>query len=171
MKNILLLLSCVFLFSVSAFAQEWPSFKSTEENFQISLPAEPGQERTSGTEMLGRNNHIYSLNKDGIDYTVSVSTFDKAPTEGKDIKRRLDFAVGLVLTVTEGKLLTSEDIALQGYPGRFVQIEKNKQIWTLRSFIVKEHMYQLMTTSPKSKDPNPAVVKFFDSFKLLRLPE
>ena len=171
MKKIFLLLTCAFLFAVSGSAQDWKTFKSTDENFQISLPAEPEQQRTPGTDMLGYNNHIYSLNNSGILYTISVSTFNRAPTEGKDIKRRLDFAEGLVLTVTEGKLLANEDITLEGFPGRLVQIEKNKQIWTLRSFIVREHMYQLMTTAPKVNDLNPAVVKFFDSFKLLRTPE
>jgi hypothetical protein len=40
-----LIVSLLLLSSV--FAQEWPTFKSTEENFTISLPGEPKQERTA----------------------------------------------------------------------------------------------------------------------------
>ena len=171
MKNLILIFASILLFGLAAFAQEWPSFKSTDENFQISMPAEPGQQRTSGKSPLGNGHHIYSLDNGGISYTISVSIIENPPTKAKDIKRTLDFARDLVTIVTEGKKLTDTDITLQGFPGRLVQIEKDKQIWTLRAFIVKEHMYQLMTTEPKAKDPNPAVAKFFDSFKLLRLPD
>jgi hypothetical protein len=170
-KNLTFSLACFLLLGTTALAQEWPSFKSTDENFQISLPAEPKQERTTGKSPLGDGHHIYSLNNGGISYTISVSTIEPPPTKKTDINRTLDFARDIVSIVTAGKELTDTDITLEGFPGRLVRIEKDKQIWTLRVYLVKERIYQLMTTEPKAKDPNPAVTKFFDSFKLLHSPE
>jgi hypothetical protein len=150
---------------------EWPKFKSTEENFTISMPSEPKQERTSGRGPFGNGHHIYSLESGGISYTISNSVFENPPTQPKDIKRILDFARDMVLTVTSGKLLSDKDISLESFSGREVRIEKEKKIWTLRAYVVKGRMYQLMTTEPKAKEQSPDTAKFFESFKLLAPPE
>lgn len=170
-KNITSALILLLLLLSSAFAQEWRSFKSTEENFTISLPSEPKQEQTTGRSPLGNGHHIYSLETNGISFTISNSVIEDPPTQPKDIKRTLDLARDLVAMVTNGKLLTDADISIDGFPGRFVRIEKDKKIWTLRAYLVKQRMYQLMTTEPKAKEVNPSVTKFFESFKLLRAPE
>jgi hypothetical protein len=174
MKHTKIKLAAVFSLVLLAggFKQaEWPKFKSTEENFTISMPSEPKQERTSGRGPFGNGHHIYSLESNGISYTVSNSVFENPPTQPKDIKRILDFARDMVLTVTSGKLLSDKDISLESFPGREVRIEKDKKIWTLRAYIVKGRMYQLMTTEPKAKEKSPDTEKFFDSFKLLATPE
>ncbi len=160
------------LLLTATFAQdEWPRFKSTEENFTISLPREPKQERTTGRTPFGNGHHIYTLEDNGVSFTVSYSVLENAPTQPKDIKRTLDLARDLVAMVTIGKLLTDADISIDDFPGRLVRIEKDKRIWTVRAYLVKERMYQLMTTEPKAKEQNPVVAKFFESFQLLRAPE
>jgi hypothetical protein len=160
-----------FLLTTALAQGEWRSFKSTEENFTISLPSEPKQERTAGRSPLGNGHHIYSLETNGVSFLISNSVIENPPSQSKDIKRTLDFARDLVAMVTNGKLLTDTDISIDGFPGRLVRIEKDKKIWTLRAYLVKERMYQLMTTEPKAKEANPAVTKFFESFQLLRSPE
>ena len=156
----------------SALAQgEWPTFKSTEENFTISLPSEPKQERTAGRRPLGNGHHIYSLETNRVSFTISNSFIEDPPSQPKDIKRTLDLARDLVTMVTNGKLLTDTDISIDGFPGRLVRIEKDKKIWTLRAYLVKQRLYQLMTTEPKAKESDPAVAKFFESFQLVHSPE
>ena len=150
---------------------EWPKFKSTEENFTISMPREPQQERTAGRTPLGNGHHIYTLDDNGVSFTVSYSVFDNALTQSKDIKRTLDMARDMVAMVTNGKLLTDTDISIDSFPGRLVRIEKDKRIWTVHAYIVKDRMYQLMTTEPKAKEPNASAAKFFESFHLLHSPE
>jgi hypothetical protein len=150
---------------------EWPEFKSTEENFTISMPGEPQQERTTGQTPLGNGHHIYTLDDNGVSFTVSYSVLDNVPTQSKDIKRTLDMARDMVAIVTNGKLLTDTDISIDKFPGRLVRIEKDKRIWTVHAYIVKDRMYQLMTTEPKAKEPNASAAKFFESFHLLRSPE
>ena len=172
MKKVTAPLFLLLTFLTVAFAQEeWRRFKSTEENFIISLPSEPKQERTTGRTPLGNGHHIYTLDSNGISFTVSYSILDGAPTQPKDIKRTLDMARDLVAMVTNGKLLTDTDISIDNFPGRLVRIEKDKRIWTVRAYLVKERMYQLMTMEPKAKEQNPSVAKFFESFHLLRSPE
>jgi hypothetical protein len=150
---------------------EWPRFKSTEENFTISMPREPQQERTPGRTPLGNGHHIYTLDDNGVSFTVSYSVLDNAPTQSKDIKRTLDMARDIVAMVTNGRLLTDTDISIDNFPGRLVRIEKDKRIWTVRAYLVKERMYQLMATEPKASEPNASVSKFFESFHLLHPPE
>lgn len=159
------------LLAVGFKQADWPKFKSTEENFTISMPSEPKQERSSGRGPFGNGHHIYSLESGGVSYTVSNSVFENPPAQPKDIKRVLDLARDLVLTVTSGKLPTDRDISLEGFPGREVRIEKGKKIWTLHAYVIKGRMYQLMTTEPKVKEQSPDSAKFFDSFKLLETPE
>jgi hypothetical protein len=159
------------LLAVGFRQAEWPKFKSTEENFMISMPGEPKQERTSGRGPFGNGHHIYSIESDGVSYTVSNSAFEVPPAQPKEIKRILDFARDMVVMVTGGKLLGDKDISLEGFPGREVKIEKGKRVWTLHAYVVKGRMYQLMTTEPKAKEQSPAAAKFFDSFKLLAPPE
>lgn len=163
------LLSLVLL--AGGFRQaDWLKFKSTEENFTISLPREPKQEWTRVRGPLGNGHHIYKIENNDITYTVSNSVFEKAVTEPKDIKRTLDFARDLLLTLSTGKLLSHEDLSLDGFSGRQVRVEKGKRVWTLRAYVVKERMYQLMTTELKGKEQTPEVAKFFESFKLLTPP-
>jgi hypothetical protein len=150
---------------------EWPWFKSTEENFTISMPGEPKQERTSVRGPFGNSHHIYSIESNGISYTLSYSAFEYPATQPQEIKRILDFARDMVLMVTGGKVLSDKDISLESFPGREVRIEKNKQIWTLHAYVVKGRMYQLLTTEPKAKEQSPNTTKFFASFKLLAPPE
>jgi hypothetical protein len=170
MTKVTVVISLVLL--ACGFTQaEWPKFKSTEENFTISMPGEPKQERNSVRGPFGNGHHIYTIESNGISYVISNSAFDDPPTQPKDIKRILDFARDLVLTVTSGKLLNDKDISLEGFPGREVRIEKGKMLWTLHAYVVKGRMYQLMTTEPKAKAQSPETAKFFDSFKLLGLPE
>ncbi len=168
------LLSSIFLLSLlgSGFAQgEWPTFKSTEENFTISLPREPKQEQTTGRTPLGNGHHIYTTEDNDVSFTVSYSMLDNAPTQPKDIKRILDMARDLVAMVANGKLLTDTEISIDNFPGRLVRIEKDKRIWTVHAYLVKNRMYQLMTTEPKAKEQNAPAAKFFESFHLLHPPE
>ena len=72
-----------------------------------------------------------------------------------------------MLTVTNGKMVGDKEVILDGYPGREVRIEKDKKLWILRAYIVKERMYQLMTTQPKAKEESPDTIRFYESFKLL----
>ena len=161
----------VLLIVTTAFAQgDWPRFKSTEENFTVSMPREPKQERNPGRTPFGNGHHIYSIEDDGVSFTVSYSVLETAPAP-KDVKRILDLARDMVAIVTNGKLLTDSDISIESFPGRLVRIEKDKRIWTVRAYIVKNRMYQLMTTEPKAKEQNPAALKFFESFHLLQPPE
>ena len=156
----------------NTFAQgEWPTFKSIEENFTISLPREPKQERTTGRTPLGNGHHIYTTEDANVSFTVSYSMLDNAPTQTKDIKRTLDMARDLVAMVTNGKLLTDTEISIDSFPGRLVRIEKDKRIWTVHAYLVKNRMYQLMTTEPKAKEQNASAAKFFESFHLLHPPE
>lgn len=161
----------LFLLTAALGQGEWPRFKSTEENFTISMPREPQQERNTGRTPLGNGHHIYTLDDNGVSFTVSFSVLDNAPPQSKDIKRTLDMTRDMVAMVTNGKLLTDADIFIDNFPGRLVRIEKDKRIWTVHAYLVKDHMYQLMTTEPKAKEPNAAVVKFFESFHLLHSPE
>ena len=162
----------ISLFLTSALAQgEWRTFKSTEENFTISLPSEPKQERTAGRSSLGNGHHIYTTEDNDVSFTVSYSMLDNAPTQPKDIKRTLDVARDLVTMVTNGKLLTDTEISIDNFPGRLVRIEKDKRIWTLHAYLVKDRMYQLMTTERKAKEQNASAAKFFESFHLLHPPE
>ncbi|HEU4386256.1 MAG TPA: hypothetical protein VFV34_00565 [Blastocatellia bacterium] len=121
----------LFLLTAVVGQGAWPKVNSTEENFTISMPREPRQERTTGRTPLGNGHHIYTLDDNGVSFTVSYSVLDNALTQPKDIKRTLDMARDTVAMVTNGKLLTDTDITIDNFAGRLVRIEKDKRIWTV----------------------------------------
>src|SRR5687768_8924642 len=83
--------------ATTTFAQtEWKTFKSTEENFSISLPSQPKQERTSGRTPLGNGHHIYSLDANGVSFVISNSIIEGSAKEPKGIKQTFDFARDLI---------------------------------------------------------------------------
>ena len=164
------LLSLVLL--TGGFTQaDWPIVKSTEENFLIYMPDIPKQHRTRASGPLGKGHHIYKVEHQGITYTVSNSVFEKAPTQPEDIKQTLDFARDLLLTLSGGRLLADEDISLDGFTGRQIRVEKGKKVWTLRAYVVKERLYQLMTTESKGKEESAEAKKFFRSFSFIFVPQ
>ena len=173
MKSQLMLLTLIALaIQADGFTQtKWRTFKSTEENFIISLPAEPQQEQTSGRGPLGNGHHIYRIESDGITYIVSNSVFENPRVLPGDIKKTLDFVRNLLQRVSHGRLVSDKDISFAGFTGREVKVERDQQLWTLRAFVVKKRMYQFMTRSPKAKEQSAEVAKFFDSFKFINPPE
>jgi|SRR5882724_4278908 len=174
-----LMIRFVLLFCVVALARPshghpqsaWKTFKSTDENFIVSMPAEPEQEWTKGNSPLGNGHHIYNLDQQNLSYTVSYSELDAAPKDQKDIKRIFDISRDMVLAVRQGGLKGDKEIALDGFPGREVRIEVGKELVILRIYVVKNRIYQLMTSQPKTKSENPDILKFYDSFRLIRKPE
>jgi hypothetical protein len=121
--------------------------------------------------MLRTNHHIYSVENNNISYTISYSCFDAPIIDSKEVKRILGLSRDMVRIVTNGSVVSDKEIDLEGFPGREVRIEKDKRLWILRAFIVRERMYQLMTTQPKAKEESRETVKFYESFKLLSRPE
>lgn len=161
----------LLLITVGFSQADWPKIKSTEENFSISMPDIPRQHRTRASGPLGKDHHIYKVEHNGVTYTVSNSVFEKGPTSPEDIKRTLNYARDLLLTLSGGKLLNDEGISIDGFPGRQIRVEKGKKVWTLRAYVVKNRMYQLMTTEPKGQEHSLEVEKFFLSFELLFVPQ
>jgi hypothetical protein len=170
MKLKLTALFCLVLLAGGFRQADWPTVKSTEENFLVSMPDIPKQRRTRISGPLGKGHHIYKLEHNGITYTVSNSVFEKAPTQPEEIKQTLDFARDLLVTLSSGKLLVDKDISLDGFPGRQIRVEKGKKVWTLRAYVVKTRMYQLMTTEQKGKEQSAEAEKFFQSFAFVSRP-
>lgn len=162
---------CTFFLTIGFQVADWLKFKSTEENFMISIPSEPKQERNNHKGPFGNGHHIYSVESNNISYTISYSSFDSPITDSKEVKRILGLSRDMVRMVTNGSVVSDKEIDLEGFPGREVRIEKDKRLWILRVFIVKERMYQLTTTQPKAKAESSETVKFYESFKLLSRPE
>ncbi len=162
----------ILVLLTSGFRQaDWPIIRSTEENFFVSMPDIPKQHRTKVSGPLGKSHHIYKVQHQGITFTVSNSVLEKAPTQIEDIRRTFDQARDLLVTLSNGKLLIDEDITLDGFPGRQIRVVKGKKVWTLRAYVVKERMYQLMTTEPKGKEQSAEAEKFFQSFAFIFLPQ
>jgi len=67
---------------------------------------------------------------------------------------------------TKGKLMSDKAITVEGNPGREIRIDVASVPLTMRVFLVKNRMYQLMVTGKPEVVSAQDTQKFFDSFKL-----
>lgn len=153
-------------------------FVSEKGNFKITLP--PGFPPFTVTEGDSEDPDDIALSylseKHGQDVCM-VMVNSKSSWAGMDPKIVLDAGRDGGVNSNAGNTLEREmDFRLNGFPGRriFIQQKNSGQTYFMRDdfALVKTRLYQIMYVSTNKADLNtPKVLAFFNSFKLLAIPE
>jgi hypothetical protein len=154
------------------------AFISEKGNFKITLPPgfPPFTVTEGNSEDPGDIALIYLSEKHGQDICM-VMVNSNVSWDGMDPKTVLDAARDGGVNSNNGNTLEREmDLRLNGYPGRRIYIQQKNASATyfIRDDIVlvKTRLYQIMYGSSNKADLNtPKVLAYFNSFKLLAMPE
>jgi hypothetical protein len=172
-------LLCLFICCTThaAFA-DWKLFKTNE--FHALYPHTPDYDSEivkSDVGDLKLKMYMYDASKDSLDdnyvYGVISTEYPDSLINSafKDklanlFRNSIDGAV----TNVKGKLLSEKEITLDGYPGREIRINypEGSALIKMRLYLVRNKMFILQTISDMKKEENPSVVKFLDSFGLVK---
>lgn len=143
----------------------WKMFTSQEGNFSALFPGEP-KEKTQNELVFKMHSFVFSTKK--VAYYVSYTDFPEklrvSPTD-KFYDNARNGSLG-----KDGKLLQEKSITIEGFPGREIQVDKNKgEAFVVdRYFLVANRMYQVMAVVPKQDQSSTNISYFLDSFSLLK---
>jgi len=148
---------------------EWSEFTSEEGRFKLLLPAKPNTQTLTMETGKGRIvHHGFVAIKGGFVCMVGFADLPKEFADSNNAKLLFDEARNEFLKEIQGKLASESAISLEGHPGREMKIHiYGGEAWA-RYYLIEGRFYQLAITRidalSKSDD---AVVKFFNSFKLI----
>jgi hypothetical protein len=153
-------------------APEWKEFASEEFKFKATFPGVP---KASVSELDAKPDkryaHWFIVTLPGSFYGVSVTDYPNLPLLLKEDELKTNYAtlVQGTMKLTGFKLLGEKDLRLGGQFGREAVLTNEKEIIINRMFLVRQRLYQVITTMPEaaSKDEKArrAADRFLDSFQ------
>ncbi len=160
------------------YVEDWYVFDSKE--FSIEFPKKPTasiQTFNSAVGELKMDMLMYDGSKDNDDnflYGLITSEYpDSLINSGKTEILSTFFRNSIDGTVknVQGKLLSEKSIEINGFHGREVKVDfqNGLAIIKMRMYLVQNKMIILQTITETSRDNNPPVSKFHDTFKLKKI--
>ena len=178
--SLLILLGLIVLTGCPEVDDGWVAFTSEEHGFEARFPANPlSSSQTIMADMgqltLHRFEHkIRSSSADTSDkmYMVVHTTYpegtvhsDNAAAQPQFFRNSIDGAVSNV----KGKLISEQEITIDGYPGREVVIDyrNNFALIHARYYLVENQLFMLQAIVPGPLANDPSIRQFFNAFRLL----
>lgn len=160
---------------------DWKEFSSNEGRFTVSLPGTPTADVIdAGTRFGVLKAHFFVLKTDTFLYYISYLDLPESPQTAAENKAALDEIRDQ--RRANARLISENDITLDGIVGREVLLDRNGQIQKGRFFYAGQRLYYVIVNAPTNvvfrdgkPSPNPkdrtdlfeqTAAKFFDSFKL-----
>lgn len=161
----------------------WKEFSSAAGQFTVSLPGTPKADiATVGTPFGSLKSHFFVLETGTFLYYVSYVDLPAGPETPEENKEALDESRDRALA--NHRLISENDITLDGIAGRELLVDRNGLILKGRFFYAKQRLYHVILTAPtnvvfREGKPSPHAkdrtdlfektsAKFFDSFKLTK---
>ncbi len=171
----------LFIISVCAFTtgDKWYQFESTPFGFKVEFPAKPIEKTKPITTAAGDvtlNMFEYIVPKDKQDLNlVYMATYIEYPgdIDGNDKEKQKALCRKAVDDATarlKGKILKENLITIDGYEGVEARIEykEGTEVLKMRMYLVKNKMYMLETMTKIAKDNNKSILRFMNSFHLVK---
>jgi hypothetical protein len=154
----------------SARADEWKEFSSAEGRFAVEFPGTPQQAKQPMPTKVGTLDAKITMLAlpDNVFYGVFYLDYPKAALEHSTADDLLDGARdSAVKRVKGGRLDAEEKIALAGSPGRQLGIDAPGDLrLTVRMYLVKNRLYQVISSVARTKEKQADPRRFLDSFRL-----
>jgi hypothetical protein len=165
----LVALSSISSIGGTARADEWKEYSSPEGRFTVDLPGAPKQSKEKRQTKFGSVDAqlvIYSGGKD-IFYGIAYLDYPESVVKAHRADELLDGASdSAVKGVKGGRVEGQEKISLGGNPGRQVIIDAPGNLTlTVRMYMVKNRLYQVISSVGKGKEKEADPKRFLDSFK------
>lgn len=154
---------------------EWKEFLSDDLKFKATFPGTPKTSVDALDAKLGkRYAHWFIVNLPQRFFGVSVTDFPNLPLMLKqdELKANYDNLRDGVIKQTGLKLVSERDIQLGEQFGREIILTNDKEIVKNRMYLVRQRLFQSITTMQASLTKDEAVqtdaTKFLDSFQFVQ---
>ncbi len=162
---------------------EWKEFSSTEGQFTVFVPGIPKADvAIVGTTVGPLKTHFFVVKTDKFLYYISYADLAVSPHTPAENKIALDQTRDR--TAAKGRIITENDVTVDGIVARELLVDRNDQILNGRFFYAKERLYFVILTAPMNiafRDGKPSATRadrtelfetvskrFFDSFKFTK---
>lgn len=153
----------------------WKDFASDELKFKAAFPGTPKATVDALDAKLGkRYAHWFIVTLPHRFFGVSVTDFPNLPLMMKEdqLKANYDNLRDGVIKQTGFKLVSERDIQLGEQFGREIVLSSDKEMIKNRMFLVRQRLFQSITTMQMSLTKDEAAqkdaVKFLDSFQFVQ---
>jgi hypothetical protein len=153
-----------------AGADEWKEYNSADGHFTVDFPGTPKQSKEKHQTKFGSlDTQLLTLaaSKD-VFYGISFGDYPDSIIKAHRQEELLDDAVNsAVKNVKGGRIQAQEKISLAGVSGRELVVDTPGGLrMTVRLFMVKSRLYQVLSAVGKGKEKDADPKRFLDSFKL-----
>jgi hypothetical protein len=152
----------------------WKQYRQPTGKFLVDFPGTPKEEKMNQSSPVGNLEfYVYQLstNSGNMLYQVGYNDFpmdliNNAP----DKNTLLDGAVSGGVGAMGGKKLSEKPLQIGGNPGRELKVSVSSPVkgeFTIRIFLVKNRLYQVMAGGTVGKIDQKGLDRFINSFRLL----
>jgi len=159
---------------MAASAQEWQRYSDEQGRFSVEMPTKP-QTQSTRQKIVGGElvYHFYISQLAGGDqvFMVSRNDYPAENLKATDTQTLLDACVNGAVKSRQGKLLTEENVKLNGYPGRSITFSGTADsqplmVWH-HCYFAENRLFQVMVMAKKNNQPTPRQIsRFLSSFKI-----
>src|SRR6476469_2248024 len=163
MAVIILVAACSFS---NAQQTAWTAFSSDEGGFSVLMPGVPNPNKLTVNTTSGvAEANMFSLSDESLnEYIVAYSKYPKTDSKEVSTGKLFDKVRDGILLVQHGKLLNEAAIALDGFSGRSIAVERSDGvIITARFYVVGDRFYQLSVNAKTNGREAEATNRFLDS--------
>jgi hypothetical protein len=166
--SIIILLALAML-PLPGLAQDltWQKFQSPEGRFSVLLPGRPKEEVTTITTAVGPvAYHYYSVDLQNGFYGVGYSDFPVDPVAVSGLDSVLNGARNGALANMQAKLVSEQNIEIQGQRGRelIMLAYDGKVTLKVRMFVVNSRLFMVMAGTSTRMFISDDLERFFGSF-------
>lgn len=164
-------------------ASGWKEFSSAEGKFKVLLPGVPKTNVGTAQTAIGPlTTHYFAVETEKFVYHISYVDLPVGPETPEETKEALDSSRDHA--VKDHRLISENDVTLDGIVGREMLVARNDLIFNGRFFYVKKRLYHLILGARANvvfRDGKPSAdakdrtdlfrktsKKFFDSFTLTK---
>ena len=168
----LMLVCSILLAACGAASPSWQDFSSDAGKFTVSMPATPKETSQSVDTAAGKIDlHLFTAQVGTSAYLVSYSDYPADMMSQADPAKVLDGAMNGAVTNVSGTILSSQDVTLDGNPGKDFTADgkitkPGDGSVRGRIYLVKNRLYQIIIVGLKDQIPAADADKYMQSFKL-----
>lgn len=169
----------LMLLTLSFVSPDGGWYLYTTKDATVEFPKKPvteAQKVKSAIGDLDMEMSIYDATKDSfgtanVVYALVTTAYPDSAVNSDKKENLAIFFRGAIDQATKnvsGKILSEQNIELDGFPGRAVKVDfdNGAAVINMRGYLVHNRLYMLQAISEAGKDQNPLITRFLHSLKL-----
>lgn len=143
----------------------WREIAESRLGFKVMMPAQLVREVKN---IAGLNMEMLTATGDGMLCLAGHLFVPGPPPSKQDLAQFYKNFAGGIASSMKAKVSAEKDISVDGFPGRELTMKNDFVTGLCRVYIVKNHVYLLVTFPSLTDSAEVPMAKFLDSFKLIK---